>query len=92
MWRAGLADGRPNTLCGFPVNISEYAPHTFSNDKFMAVLGDFSFFWIVDSMQIQIQRLVELYAETNQTGFIVRAETDGAPVLGEAFSRLQLAS
>jgi HK97 family phage major capsid protein len=38
-----------------------------------------------------VQRLVELYAETNETGFIGRAEVDGAPVLAEAFARVKLA-
>ena len=38
-----------------------------------------------------VQRLVELYAETNQTGFIGRVETDGMPVLAEAFARVKLA-
>ena len=36
------------------------------------------------------QRLDELYAESAQTGFIVRYEGDGAPVVGEAFVRLVL--
>ena len=37
---------------------------------------------------MQMQRLNELYdAETNQVGFIGRLETDGAPVLEEAFVR-----
>ena len=40
---------------------------------------------------MQVQRLVELYAATNQVGFIGRLETDGMPVLEEAFSRVTLA-
>jgi hypothetical protein len=39
-----------------------------------------------------VQRLVELYAETNQVGFIGRAEVDGMPVLAEAFARLKCAA
>jgi hypothetical protein len=31
---------------------------------------------------------MELYAETNQVGYIGRMEVDGMPVLEEAFSRL----
>ncbi len=42
-------------------------------------------------MSMQIQRLIELYAESNQTGFIGRLETDGMPVLEEAFVRVTLA-
>lgn len=36
-------------------------------------------------------RLNELYADTNQVGFIGRLETDGAPVLEEEFVRVKLA-
>ena len=39
---------------------------------------------------MMIQRLNELYARTNQVGFIGRLETDGMPVLGEAFARVKL--
>jgi hypothetical protein len=40
---------------------------------------------------MEMQRLVELYAATNQIGFIGRKETDGMPVLAEAFVRVTLA-
>ena len=40
---------------------------------------------------MMIQRLVELYAGTNEVGFIGRRWVDGSPVLEEAFSRLKLA-
>jgi len=53
--------------------------------------GDFSFYWIADALDMQIQRLDELYAESNQVGFIGRLETDGMPVLEDAFRRLQQA-
>jgi hypothetical protein len=34
---------------------------------------------------------MELYAATNQNGFISSAESDGMPILEEAFSRVKLA-
>jgi HK97 family phage major capsid protein len=51
--------------------------------------ADFSYYWIVDALDMEVQRLVELYAETNQVGFIGRLETDAMPVLEEAFVRLK---
>ena len=78
-------------LNGFPVNMSEFAPNTISSGKYVAILADFSHYWIADSLMMTVQRLVELYAATNQTGFIIRAEMDGAPVLAEAFVRLKMA-
>ena len=71
--------------------ISEFAPNTFTTGKYVGLLGDFSNYWIVDALSMQMQRLSELYAETNQIGFIGRLETDGAPVLEEAFARVTLA-
>ena len=49
-----------------------------------------SYYWIADSMDLQIQVLKELYAEANQTGYIARQETDGMPALAEAFARIKL--
>lgn len=80
-----------NRLLGFRMNVSENAPNTFTTGLYVGILGDFNFYWIVDAMNFQLQRLDELYAATNQTGFIGRRETDGAPVLEEAFVRVTLA-
>ena len=71
--------------------MSEYAPNTFTTGLYVGLLGDFSHYWIADALEMTVQRLVELYAGTNQTGFIGRLETDGAPVLEEAFARVKLA-
>jgi HK97 family phage major capsid protein len=55
------------------------------------MFGDFSKVWIVDALDMTVQKLVELYAETNQTGYVARMEMDGMPVLAEAFARVKLA-
>lgn len=90
IWRESLRDGEPDILLGRPVNLSEFAPNTMTTGLYCGILGDFSNYWILDSLLLQIQRLNELYAETNQVGFIGRYEGDGAPVLGEAFARVKL--
>ena len=46
---------------------------------------------LADALDMQVQRLVELYAESNQDGFIGRLECDGMPALEEAFVRVKLA-
>jgi HK97 family phage major capsid protein len=91
LWEPSKVANEPDRLLGSPVYQSEYAPNTFTTGLYVGLFGDFSFYWIADNLQVQLQRLVELYAATNQTGFIVRAETDGMPVLGEAFARVKLA-
>ncbi len=83
--------GAVNVLLGFPINMSEYAPNTFTAGLYVGMLGDFSQYWIADSLNVEIQRLDELYAATNQVGFISRIEADGMPVLAEAFARVTLA-
>lgn len=91
IWSASVRDNDPDRLLGRPVNQSEYAPNTFTTGLYAGLLGDFSHYWIVDSLQMEIQRLNELYAATNQVGFISRFSSDGAPVLEEAFARVKLA-
>jgi len=90
LWRESVRAGEPDRLLGFPTGMSEYAPNTFTTGQYVATLGDFSNYWIADSMMMTTQRLVELYAETNQVGLIGRKDTDGQPVLGEAFVRVKL--
>ena len=91
IWQRGIMAGTPDTLLRYPVYESELAPNTFTTGLYVGILGNFSMYWIVDALTIQIQRLEELYAATNQTGFISRSETDGMPVLEAAFARVKLA-
>ncbi len=91
IWRESVRVGEPDRLLGFPVMMSEYVPNTFTTGQYVGMLADFSFYWIADALDMQIQRLTELYAETNQTGFIGRRELDGMPVIEEAFVRAKLA-
>lgn len=92
IWRQSVREGEADTLLGRPFMMSEYAPNTFTAGLYVGIFGDFSQYWIADALDMQIQRLVELYAETNQDGFIGRQESDGMPVLAEAFARVTLAS
>lgn len=91
LWQPSIQMGQPDMLLGRPVLQSEYVPNTFSTGRYVGLFGDLSFVWIVDALDISVQKLVELYAETGQTGYIGRLEMDGAPVLAEAFTRVKLA-
>jgi HK97 family phage major capsid protein len=91
LWQPGLVADKPDTILGLQFFMSEYAPNTFTTGKYAGILGDFSFYWIADSMEFSIQVLKELYAESNQIGYIGRMECDGQPVLSEAFVRVKLA-
>lgn len=74
-----------------PYVLSEYAPNTFTTGLYVGIIGDFRRYIIADALNMQFQRLVELFAATNQVGLIGRMETDGMPVLEEAFARVKLA-
>lgn len=91
VWQPGIVGDATDRLLGIPVIASEYAPSTFTTGLYVGILGDFSYYWIADSMSLSIQRLVELYAATNQDGFFGRMRLDGMPVLQTAFARVKLA-
>ncbi|WP_435610888.1 phage major capsid protein [Streptomyces sp. C10-9-1] len=89
IWRAGLSSDQPDTILDLPFIMSEFAPSTFGDDDYLGILGDFSYYWIAEALSFEVQRLNELYAESNQVGFIGRQEADAMPVLAEPFVRLQ---
>lgn len=91
IWETSQQVDKPDNLLGTYVAESEYAPNTFTTGLYVGLIGDFSMYQIVDSLDVTIQRLIELYAETNQIGFIARQELDAMPMLGEAFARVTLA-
>ena len=90
LWTAGLS-GQPDRILEVPYEMSEFAPSTFTSGQYVGLIGDFQWYWIAESLRFELQRLDELYAATNQVGFIGRMEVDGMPVLEEAFSRVKLA-
>lgn len=84
--------GEIDRVLGFPVDINEFAPNTFTTGQYVAILGDwFKGYWIADALDIETQRLDELYALTNQIGFVARLKVDGMPVLEECWARVKLA-
>ncbi len=92
IWAPGISGGVPDRILEMPYTLSEYVPYTMTAGLYVGILGDFRYYWIAEALDMQMQRLVELYAETNQTGFIGRYEGDGMPVLEEAFVRIKMGS
>lgn len=90
IWRGSTVTGEPDRLLNLPYSMSEYAPNTFTANQYVGILADLSNYWIADAMNMEVQRVVELYAETNQIGLIGRQSVDGMPVLAEAFVRVKL--
>jgi len=92
IWKPGISSDRPDTILDYPVYESEYQLSTFSASSLVGILGDFSFYWIADALSMTLEVLMELYAATNQNGYVLRAEVDGAPVHEKAFARVKLAA
>jgi HK97 family phage major capsid protein len=90
LWAESVRVGEPDRLLNFPCFMSEYMSNTFTTGLYVGILGDIGYYWIADALSMDMQRLVELYAATNQVGFIGRLECDGMPVLSEAFVRVKL--
>jgi len=87
-------------LFNIPVHYSDGMPEAIDTTTWAptagevaAIIGDFrTGYWIVDSDELDLVRLAELYAEDNETGIQATQYTDGAPVVPDAFSVLQVKS
>jgi HK97 family phage major capsid protein len=91
LWQPNTIVGQPDMLLGFPAQLDVWAPSTIAADAYVGILGDFSYYHIADLVEpFSVQRLNELYAGTNQVGFLGREYTDGMPVMSEAFVRVKL--
>jgi HK97 family phage major capsid protein len=91
LWRDDMVNGQPPNLIGYPVLISEGVPNTFTTGLYVGALADLRYYWIATALEVMVQRLLELYAVSNQVGFLARCEIDAMPVLETAFVRVTLA-
>jgi HK97 family phage major capsid protein len=89
VWQPSVQAGQPDMILSKPFRMSEYCPHALTASTYNGIIGDFKQYWIADALDLRVQRLNELYAATNQIGFIGRLESDGMPVLEEAFARVK---
>lgn len=90
LWQPSTQAGQPDRLLNIPVDESEYMPNTFTSGQYVGILANWEYYWILDSLDLAIQVLVELYAGSNKNGIHARYEGDGMPVLAEAFARVKL--
>ena len=89
--RAGLLHdiGKPDTLLNRPLKTSAFMPAPAAGNKAM-VFGDYSYYWIADRTNRTFRRLNELYARTDQVGFLTTQRVDGKLILPEAVKCLQM--
>lgn len=92
LWQPPVQAGAPATLLGRPVANPEGMPDIAAN-AFPIAVGDFrAGYRVRDRAGISVQRLVERYAEYDQTGFLVKKRTGGKVVMAEAFQLIKIAA
>lgn len=90
IWQPGMQD-TPPSICNRPYVMSEHCPNTYTTGQYVAMLADFKTgYWIADALDMTFEDVSILFTLQNMGGVKASKETDGAPVLGECFSRLQL--
>jgi HK97 family phage major capsid protein len=91
LWQPPVQSGSPATLLGRPVANPEGLPDGDTDGLLPIFVGDLRRgYRIRDRSGISVQRLVERYAEYDQTGFIVKRRTGGQVVLPEAFQVIKV--
>lgn len=89
IWKPGLDIGKPDTLLNRPLKTSAFMPEVAAGNKVMA-FGDYSYYWIADRQNRTFRRLNELYARTDQVGFLTTQRVDGKLILPEAVQVLRM--
>ena len=97
IWKPGLDVAKPDTILGRPIYTSSYMPAITGNattdkNKKVLLFGDFNYYWIADRKARTLKRLNELYAVTDQVGFIGTQRVDGKLILPEAMQVMALGS
>jgi len=89
IWKPSLEVGKPDTVLSRPIITSSYMPSITAGQKAL-LFGDFSYYWIADRQNRTFKRLNELYARTDQVGFISTQRVDGKLILPEAIQALKM--
>jgi len=77
MWRAGLQDGRPDSLNGYGVTINQHMDSAATASNKVILFGAMSYYKVRRVRQLVILRLKERRAEYRQEVFICFERADG---------------
>lgn len=78
MWQPSYQVDEPDTLLGYPVYTSAFAPEG------KIAFGDFSYYNIGDRGTRSFKQLTELFAGNGMIGFVAKERVDGKLILPEA--------
>ena len=89
LWQPSIKEATPDTILSRPLVTSAYMPEIAAGTKPIA-FGDFSYFWISDRQGRIFKKLIELYASTDQVGFLATQRVDAKIILPEAVKILKM--
>jgi HK97 family phage major capsid protein len=91
IWQPGLQLGQPSSLLGNPVLECVDMPSGLVDNQYEVAYGDFKRGYLIgDRIAIEVQRLIEKYAEFGEIGFMFRKRFNGQVVLAEAIKLLKI--
>lgn len=80
LWQPALSAGQPATLMGYGIRTNEHMPALGANAKALAFADFRRLYLAADRVGMTVKRLDEKYADTDETGFIVRRRLGGRPI------------
>ncbi len=90
IWKPGLDTAKPDTILGRPIRTSTFMP-TMNAGERVLLFGDLKNYWVADRQNRTFRRLNELYARTDQVGFMTTQRVDGRLILPESVKVLKMA-
>jgi HK97 family phage major capsid protein len=91
IWKPSLDVAKPDTILGRPIRTSSFMPGIAAGEKVL-LFGDLKNYWVADRQNRTFRRLNELYARTDQVGFLTTQRVDGKLILPESVKVLQMAA
>jgi len=77
LWQPGMQAGVPDRLLGYRYVINQSMASTQAQSAKIILFGDFSKYKIRDVAGVRLVRLDELFAQTDQVGFVAFLRSDG---------------
>lgn len=89
IWKPSLDVAKPDTILGRPIRTSSFMPGIAKGEKVL-LFGDLKNYWVADRQNRTFRRLNELYARTDQVGFLTTQRVDGRLILPESVKVLKM--
>ena len=90
IWKPSLDIAKPDTILGRPIRTSSFMPGVAKGERVL-LFGNMKNYWVADRQNRTFRRLNELYARTDQVGFMTTQRVDGRLILPEAVKVLKMA-